>query len=118
MMDALIENAMNTPSLTIDVGSAHDLIEAESPLVVDVREPDEFIGGHIPGGANMPLGEMHFFVSQLPQEREAPILVVCQTGVRSLSGALFLASLGYGNVRSITGGTKAWQEAGFKIESG
>jgi cysteine synthase/rhodanese-related sulfurtransferase len=118
MMDALIENAKNTPSLTIDAGSAHDLIEAESPLVVDVREPDEFIGGHIPGGANMPLGEMRVFVSQLPQEREAPILVVCETGVRSLSGALFLASLGYENVRSINGGTKAWLEAGFKVESG
>ena len=51
----------------------------------------------------------------LPEDRETPILVVCETGNRSLSGALFLTSLGYRDVRSINGGTSGWREKGFAV---
>ena len=72
----------------------------------------------IPGGVLMPLQEMSDYVDLLPSDPEAKILVVCATGVRSLSGALFLGSLGYRNVRSINGGTTAWAEHGFEVASG
>ena len=58
MMDALVENVRGAPALTIDVEPAHEMIEAGSPFVVDVREYDEFTGGHIPEAVNMPLQEM------------------------------------------------------------
>ncbi|GMR13362.1 MAG: hypothetical protein BMS9Abin29_1568 [Gemmatimonadota bacterium] len=118
MMEALVENARDTPGFTIEVGPAHELIETSNPVVVDVREPDEYIDVRIPGGVLMPLQEMSEYVDLLPEDREAPILVVCATGVRSLSGALFLASLGYRNVRSINGGTTAWAEEGFEVARG
>ncbi len=118
MMDALVENARGTPGLTIEVGLAHELIETVSPLVVDVREPDEYVNVRIPGGLLMPLQEMSEYVDMLPEDREAPILVVCGSGVRSLSGALFLASLGYQDVRSINGGTTAWAQQGYEVASG
>ena len=114
-MDTLIENTRGTPALTIDLEPAHDMIEAGSPFVVDVREYDEFSGGHIPEAVNMPLQEMRDYVAHLPEDREAPILVVCETGNRSLSGALFLASLGYRDVHSINEGTKGWREKGFEV---
>ena len=115
MMDALVENVRGTPALTIDVKLAHEMIEAASPFVVDVREYDEFTGGHIPEAVNMPLQEMSDYAAHLPEDHEAPILVVCETGNRSLSGALFLASLGYRDVRSINGGTTGWRGMGFDV---
>ena len=115
MMNTLIENARGTPALTIDLGPAHEMIEAASPFVVDVREYDEFAGGHIPEAVNMPLQEMSDYAAHLPEDREAPVLVVCETGNRSLSGALFLASLGYRDVRSINGGTTGWRNMGFDV---
>ena len=115
MMDTLIENTRGTPALTVDIEPAHEMMEAGSPLVIDVREYDEFRGGHIPEAVNMPLQEMSDYAAHLPEDREAPILVVCETGNRSLSGALFLTSLGYRDVRSINGGTTGWREKGFTV---
>jgi rhodanese-related sulfurtransferase len=66
----------------------------------------------------MPLAELGADHSALPADRGAPILSVCQRGNASLSGLLFLSSLGYRNVRSITGGTLAWREKGFATDSG
>jgi cysteine synthase/rhodanese-related sulfurtransferase len=115
MMATLIENTRGTPALTIDLEPARDMIEAGSPFVVDVREYDEFTGGHIPVAMNMPLGKMSDYAAHLPEDREAPVLVVCETGNRSLTGALFLASLGYRDVCSINGGTTGWREKGFEV---
>jgi len=117
MMDTLVENTRGTEALTIDLEPAQELIAAGSPFVVDVREYDEFTGGHIPQAVNMPLGEMSDYAAHLPEDREAPVLVVCETGNRSLSGALFLASLGYRDVRSINGGTTGWRRSGFDISN-
>ena len=117
MMDTLVKNAKGSPALTIEVGPARELIESDELLVVDVREIDEYDGGHIPAAVNMPLQEMSQYQAMLPEDHEAPVLVVCQTGVRSLSGALFLSSLGYRDVRSINGGTSAWQDSGFDIST-
>ena len=58
---------------------------------------------------------MSAYAAHLPEDREAPILVVCETGNRSLSGALFLTSLGYRDVRSINRGTTGWREKGFAV---
>jgi len=115
MMETLIENTKGSPALTIEVEPAYDMIEDGGPFVVDVREFDEFRGGHIPEAVNMPLQEMSDYVAHLPEDRETPILVVCETGNRSLSGALFLASLGYREVHSINGGTQGWLVGGFPI---
>ena len=58
---------------------------------------------------------MSDYAAHLPEDHEAPILVVCERGNRSLSGSLFLASLGYRDVRSINGGTTGWRESGFPV---
>ncbi len=63
------------------------------------------------------LGDESQDLSALPSDLDAPILSVCQRGNASLSGVLVLKSLGYRNVRSIIGGTLAWQEKGFDTDS-
>ena len=67
---------------------------------------------------NIPLLELPDHLGELPDDRTAPVLSVCQVGNTSLSGVLYLNSLGYSNARSIDGGTSAWQERGFATVSG
>lgn len=118
LMDRLVENARRSPGLTIDLDAAHEALEAEKAVLVDVREYDTFVREHLPGAINMPLREIHEFVSLLPEDRDAEILTVCQRGNASLSGVLFLKSLGYRNVRSINGGTLGWKQRGWEVTSG
>ena len=82
-----------------------------------MREPDAHRQRHIPGAINMPLDDLAELAPFLPENRDAPLLSVCERGNLSLSGVLFLNSLGYQNVRSITGGTEAWDQQGFAVTS-
>ena len=119
MMNDMVENARNSEELTVGVEEAARALETGSKTtVVDVREYDRFIDGHLPGAMNMPLAEIKDFTGFLPEDRGAPILTVCERGNLSLSGLLYLKSLGYRDVRSVTGGTEAWRELGLKVETG
>ena len=118
LLGVMVENTRVNPDLTVDVEAAHGLWQQEDkPTVIDVRTYDDFRRGHIPGAINLPLHEMADRVDELPQDLEGAVLSVCQRGNLSLSGVLFLTSLGYRNARSVTGGTNAWTEKGFATES-
>ncbi len=66
----------------------------------------------------IPLEDLVDFRRHLPDDLDAPILVVCNTGRTSLSGALVLSSMGYTHVRSLLGGTSAWKERGYPLAIG
>ena len=118
LLDRMVENVRGNTELTIDVDDANVLVHTDKPLVIDVRPVAQFQEGHISGAINVPLSELGDDVSLLPNNPDSQILSVCQRGNASLSGVLFLKSLGYRNVRSITGGTLAWREKGYATESG
>jgi len=85
---------------------------ARPPFIVDVREPFELKAfGAIPGIVNIPLGDLARSTSKLPRDKSTPIVVVCQSGSRSLTGAATLVKLGYLNVASLDGGTMGWLRA-------
>ena len=120
LLDRMRENVRGNAGLTIDVEAAHEHWLNDKPFVLDVRPRDQYKEAHIPGAVSMPLvglGDESQDVSALPGDLDAPILSVCQRGNASLSGVLFLKSLGYRNVRSMTGGTLAWREKGFVTDS-
>ena len=118
LLEAMRENVRGNADLTVDVEAAHAQLQNGKPFVMDVRPREQFLEAHIPGAVSMPLAELGGDHAALPADRDAPILSVCQRGNASLSGLLFLKSLGYRNVRSITGGTLAWREKGFATDSG
>ena len=118
LLDTMVENVRSNADLTIDVESAHAQLQNGKPFVIDVRPRKQYEEAHVPGAVNRPLAELPENHAGLPEDRDAPILSVCQRGNASLSGLLFLKSLGYRNVRSITGGTLAWRDKGFVTESG
>ena len=120
LLDRMRENVRGNAELTVDVDTAHEQWRRDRPFVLDVRPPGQYDEAHIPGAVNLPLaelGENNEHLAVLPRDLDAPILSVCQRGNASLSGLLYLKSLGYRNVRSLDGGTLAWRDKGFATDS-
>ena len=84
--------------------------------VLDVREPDEYIGGHIPGAKNLPQAELATRLAELPHE--GTIYLVCGSGGRSRQATRFLRQQGYDQVVNLAGGTRGWIRAGKPVVTG
>ena len=85
------------------------------PFLLDVRQPEEFRAGHIPGAKLIPLGELPRRMHELPKTQE--ILCVCHSGNRSLSATRQLTGAGY-NAINVRGGMAAWLRAGLPVTKG
>ncbi|MFQ5523554.1 MAG: pyridoxal-phosphate dependent enzyme [Acidimicrobiia bacterium] len=117
LLDSMIRNARTAPNLTIDLDEAVELVEGGAP-VIDVRETDQYAAAHVPGAVNIPLLYLPEHLDQLPEDKDAPILSICNRGNLSLAGVLYLHSLGYHNARSVNEGTIGWAERGLPVEKG
>jgi rhodanese-related sulfurtransferase len=84
--------------------------------VLDVREPEEYAHGHIPGARNLPQAELASRLDEV--SREWQLLVICQGGYRSLRCARFLKQRAFPSVMSVKGGTAAWQDSGRALATG
>ncbi|HEY7609201.1 MAG TPA: VTT domain-containing protein [Alphaproteobacteria bacterium] len=89
------------------------LAAPDAPVVLDVRNPDEFTGplGHLPGARNEPLGELPARLGALDASRRQPVVVVCRTDKRSAKAAEILRAAGFADVRVLRGGMEAWRAA-------
>lgn len=94
------------------------LINREDAQVVDVREPDEYVTGHLPESRNVPLGRLAERAGELEKFKNSPIIVVCQSGARSSGACKQLDKLGFTNVHNLDGGLNAWRTAGFPLKKG
>lgn len=94
-----------------------DLVRAHAAgaTVVDVREPGEYAGGHVPGAVNIPLSQLATRLGEVPTDGR--LLVVCASGNRSKVGTDVLRRAGRDAV-SVRGGTKGWVDAGHPVTSG
>ena len=81
--------------------------------IIDVREPDEFAAGHMPGARLIPLGQLPARTSELDPSQ--PIVVVCRSGNRSATATEFLLKSGFQDVRNLAGGMIAWVQAGHPV---
>ena len=97
--------------------SVHELAAAteHGALVVDVREPGEYVQAHVPQAVLMPLRTVPDRHQELPKDQT--VYLVCAVGARSMQAAYFLAQLGY-DVRNVAGGTRDWIAAGLPVEAG
>jgi phage shock protein E len=80
---------------------------ANGALVIDVRSPEEFREGKVPGAINLPLGEVREKISQRVKDKSQPLLVHCLSGGRSAIAKQQLKSLGYTNVFNLGSLTRA-----------
>ncbi|MBL7942112.1 MAG: rhodanese-like domain-containing protein [Flavobacteriales bacterium] len=83
------------------------------PLVLDVRQPEEFRTGHVPGAKLIPLNELSQRMGELPKGRE--IVCVCASGSRSTSAAKMLAKKGY-VVLNMRCGMLAWRQSKLLVQ--
>src|SRR5918912_2427597 len=101
----------------VDAERAHELLgEDERPVVLDVREREEWDQGHIPGALHIPRGSLESRVEQALPDRSRPIVLYCAAGNRSAFAAKTLEELGYENVVSLAGGYTDWKRSGFPTE--
>ncbi|MFX0546219.1 MBL fold metallo-hydrolase [Roseovarius sp. S1116L3] len=92
--------------------SVHQLKDAESLTPLDVRKPDEWEGGHIPGAHHAFLGKLRQTLDEL--DRATPYATYCASGFRASIAASLLKKNGFDNVRNVPGSWKAWQAAGYE----
>lgn len=88
----------------------------QGALPLDVREPQEFMQGHIPSAVDVPRGVLEFRIDAHPklQNKDQEILVYCQAGGRGALAAKTLQDMGFTNVTNMAGGFAAWSEAGLE----
>ncbi|WP_369026763.1 rhodanese-like domain-containing protein [Qipengyuania sp. RANM35] len=92
----------------------HDMIVAGTAIVVDVREPGEFQGGHVPGAINLPLSR--FDPGQLPQAEGKEIVLNCAAGMRSAKALKMCGDLPVDT--HLRGGMGMWLRTGLPVERG
>ena len=96
------------------------LTDSNSDLaLIDTRRPEEYESYHVPYvKVLIPHTEIDQSTDMLPQDKEAPVYLICRTGRRSGIAARALSAQGYTNVFNVAGGTNAWRDAGFPVDSG
>ena len=97
---------------TLDAHERHQ--SPDSPLFVDVREPDEWEEGHIPGAIYTGRGRLEQRIEGLVPDKTRPLVVYCSAGSRSAFAAKALEELGYENVVNLAGGFSDWKRNGFE----
>jgi hydroxyacylglutathione hydrolase len=108
------------PIDTIEQVSVNELKEklASSDLqVVDVRRASEYDNGHVPRAFNAPLSSLSKHAAQLPFQKDKPTAVICAGGYRSSAAASMLEKFGFTNLLNVSGGTGAWINAGYPVET-
>jgi molybdopterin/thiamine biosynthesis adenylyltransferase/rhodanese-related sulfurtransferase len=86
----------------------------KSPVLLDVRESDEWRQGHLEGAIPLPRGFLEIKVESAIPDKNTPIVAYCAGGVRSLLAAKVMREMGYRDVTSMAGGYGAWKNGGFK----
>lgn len=85
-----------------------------SALIIDVREPDEYAAGHVPGSINIPRGQIESQIWNHVEKTdlEKPIVLQCQAGRRASMAAQSLGALGFTQTKAVVMNLDDWQRAG------
>ena len=101
----------------ISVAELKELIDTQSDFqVIDVRRPAEYAAGHAPRATSAPLATLRVQLPDLNLKPNAQTAVICAGGYRSSAGTSILQQLDFTNLLNVTGGTKAWIDAGYEVE--
>jgi hydroxyacylglutathione hydrolase len=83
-------------------------------VLIDVREPEEYVFGHLPNSRLIPLREFFDKIGDLPRDR--PIFLISRSGRRSTRAMRLLAEKGFGNTVNLKGGVLSWRARGRPLE--
>jgi rhodanese-related sulfurtransferase len=88
----------------------------DAPLVLDVRTPEEYAAGHVPGAVNIPHDQLAGRLGELGVPKSGEIVVHCEVGRRAEAAEAVLHEAGYTNVLDLTGHMAAWRSAGLPLQ--
>jgi rhodanese-related sulfurtransferase len=112
-----VEEAAEVAESALPVDLTHETVQTlqveEEIVVVDVRQPEEYAAGHIPGAELIPLNELPDRLDEIPQDER--VVLVCRSGNRSNQAQRLLNDAGFDNVHNMLGGMNAWQQAGYEV---
>jgi adenylyltransferase/sulfurtransferase len=101
----------------IDVPRLAELLGGKTkPVVVDVRDRNEWDEGYIPGAVHVPRANLESRIEAAVPDRTAPIVLYCASGSRSAFAARSLGELGYEDAASLAGGFAEWKRAGLPFD--
>ncbi len=118
LVAAVYEYESTIPEGWMNVGDTvafKDAVAASGALVIDVRQPNEYEEGHIPGAVNIPLRELGANVDKIPTDRQ--VFVYCKSGYRAGLAVSSLRMMGYDNALSYSGSWLAWTDAGEEVST-
>lgn len=91
------------------------LMNRNKPLILDVRDDNEFAEGHIQGAKNIPVTKLLERIKEIEKFKEKPVLVYCQGGPRSKAACSILRGQAYTQLHHLEGGLQAWHEAKMPV---
>jgi rhodanese-related sulfurtransferase len=107
----------NSAALPAEITAAQAAqMQSEGSFILDVRQPDEWVEGHIEGAILIPLDVLEYRFNEIPKDSE--IVVVCRSGNRSAQGRDILLANGFTQVTSMAGGMNAWIADGLPVVTG
>ncbi len=99
---------------------ATDLLEVvgtdAAPLILDVRTPEEYAAGHVPGALNIPYDQMEARVGEIRAHQDQEVVLYCRSGRRSALAAKTLSAQGFTNLGLLEGDMPGWERAGLPVE--
>ncbi len=118
-VDQLIHEAASRIAF-MGMEELRDRIASGKPglTVVDVRESDAYVAGHVPGAIHVPRGQLELRADTVFPDPRARMLLYCEFGKISTLGAATLRQMGFVGAIALDGGIRAWREAGYPIETG
>ncbi len=107
---------INPASYLLYAAEAKDYVEVFEPFILDVRTSEERARGFIPGSVQIHISQLPDRLSELPKQKDKPILVYCGTGHVSAVAAAYLRALGYTEVKNLNGGFRSWLDQNFPVQ--
>ncbi len=105
--------ACGGPSSDVDAATVEAWIaDGGGPLLLDVRSPEEYASGHVPGALNIPHDELAGRLDEVEAARDSGVVVYCERGGRAARAESLLRESGFGSVRHLAGDMASWRAAG------
>lgn len=86
----------------------------QAPFVLDVRTPEEYVAGHVPGAVNIPHDQVAARLAEVPKDKD--VVMYCRSGRRTAMAAEVLAAHGYSRLQHLEGDMAGWQQQQREIE--
>lgn len=99
--------ANSNSNIDVSITEAQKMWQNKSAIIIDIRTPEEYNAGHIPGVPLIPLDQLSARSAEVPKDQK--VLLICRSGNRSSQGVKLLRGKGFENVYNVIGGMLAWR---------